>query len=390
MQAKPLLFPQKPHYEILDGLRGVAALIVVAFHLLEIHATTDLYIVPFINHGYLAVDFFFVLSGFVIGYAYDDRWGKMTVGDFFKRRVIRLQPMVIVGAVIGTLCFYFGAGEQFPLIAQTPVWKLLLVMLAGCLLLPIPPAADVRVWGEMFPLNGPAWSLFFEYIGNVLYAVVIRRFSKLLLTVLVVLAGVALVRLAVWGGSGSVLGGHMLTGEQLVIGLTRLMYPFFCGLLLFRIGKLIKLRAGFWICSLVLAAVLFFPRIGGEGRLWMNGIFQSVSIIVIFPLIVLAGAGSPIKGKYSVGICKFLGNISYPLYIIHYPFVYLYMAYAAKHNLGWQQGWPLMIVVGVGSILAAYALLKLFDEPVRKWLRDKFLRHKAVGQPGEPENKVGK
>lgn len=371
----PLLFPQKPHYEILDGLRGVAALIVVAFHLLEIHAVGDFYVVPIINHGYLAVDFFFVLSGFVIGYAYDDRWGKMTLKDFFKRRVIRLQPMVVLGAVIGALCFYFGAGDMFPLIAQTPVWKLLLVTLAACLLLPVPPTADVRVWGEMFPLNGPAWSLFYEYIANILYAVVIRRFSKLLLTILVVLSGIGIVHLAVWGGSGSVLGGHMLTGEQFLIGMTRLMYPFFAGLLLFRLGKMIKLRAGFWICSLVLAAVLFFPRIGGDDHAWMNGIFQSTAIILVFPLIVLAGAGSPITGKFSVGICKFLGNISYPLYIIHYPFVYLYMAYASKHNLSWQQTWPLMVAIGIGCIVLSYAALKLFDEPVRKWLRNRFLRH---------------
>lgn len=308
MQPNPLLFPSKPHYEILDGLRGVAALIVVAFHLLEIHATGDFYVVPFINHGYLAVDFFFVLSGFVIGYAYDDRWGKMSLKEFFKRRLIRLQPMVVLGAVTGALCFYFGAGEQFPLIAQTPVWKLLLVMLMGCLLLPIPPAADVRVWGEMFPLNGPAWSLFYEYIANILYAVVIRRFSRLLLTILTVLSGLAIIHLTIWGGTGSVLGGHMLTGEQFLIGMIRVMYPFFCGLLLFRLGKTIRLRAGFWICSLVLAAVLFFPRIGGDEHIWMNGLFQSVSILLVFPLIVLAGAGSPIKGKYSVGICRFLGN----------------------------------------------------------------------------------
>lgn len=373
----PLLFPQKPHYEILDGLRGVAALIVVAFHLLEIHATGDFYVVPFINHGYLAVDFFFVLSGFVIGYAYDDRWGKMTLKNFFKRRLIRLQPMVVLGAVIGALCFYFGAGEQFPLIAQTPVWKLLLVMLMGCLLLPIPPAADVRVWGEMFPLNGPAWSLFYEYIANILYAGVIRRFSKLLLTILVALSGLAIIHLTIWGGAGSVLGGHMLTGEQFLIGMIRVMYPFFCGLLLFRLGRMIRLRAGFWICSLVLAAVLFFPRIGGDEHIWMNGLFQSVSIILVFPLIVLAGAGSPIKGKYSVGICRFLGSISFPLYIIHYPFVYLYMAYATEHDMTWREGWPLMIAVGVGCVLLAYASLKLYDEPVRRWLRDRFLRHKT-------------
>ena len=97
----------KPRYEILDGLRGVAAMIVVAFHLLETYSKGPAYQV--LNHGYLAVDFFFVLSGFVIGYAYDDRWGRMTYRDFFKRRLIRLHPMVVMGMLIGAAAFYFGA-----------------------------------------------------------------------------------------------------------------------------------------------------------------------------------------------------------------------------------------------------------------------------------------
>ena len=97
----------KQHYAILDGLRGVAALTVVCFHLFEAFATSHLD--QRINHGYLAVDFFFVLSGFVIGYAYDDRWGRMTYRDFFKRRLIRLHPMVVMGMLIGAAAFSFGA-----------------------------------------------------------------------------------------------------------------------------------------------------------------------------------------------------------------------------------------------------------------------------------------
>ena len=87
--------PSKPRYEILDGLRGVAALIVVAFHLFETYSAGVTH--QMLNHGYLAVDFF-VLSGFVIGYAYDDRWGRMTTWQFFKRRLIRLHPMLVAGS----------------------------------------------------------------------------------------------------------------------------------------------------------------------------------------------------------------------------------------------------------------------------------------------------
>lgn len=81
----------KPHYPILDGLRGVAALIVVGFHLAEPLASGHLDNV--VNHGYLAVDFFFLLSGYVMGYAYDDRWDRFTIGGFLRRRFERLHPL---------------------------------------------------------------------------------------------------------------------------------------------------------------------------------------------------------------------------------------------------------------------------------------------------------
>src|SRR5476651_2479928 len=185
MNASPAYSDSKKHYPILDGLRGVAALLVVAFHVLETYSGDRFH--QIINHGYLAVDFFFLLSGFVVAYAYDDRWGKMTQWDFYKRRLIRLQPMVIIGTLIGAALFYFQAGPVFPLIAKTPVWEMLLVMLVGFTLIPLPISADIRGWQEMHPLNGPAWSLFFEYIANILYAVIVRRFPQWLLAIFVVI-----------------------------------------------------------------------------------------------------------------------------------------------------------------------------------------------------------
>ena len=146
MNAQPVYLASKPHYEILDGLRGVAALMVVAFHLLEAHSGGN-HLAQIINHGYLAVDFFFMLSGFVIGYAYDDRWDRMTLSSFLKRRTIRLHPMVIMGSVVGAALFYFQQSDTiFPQIADTPVWMLLLLMVWGFTLLPLPLKWDVRRW----------------------------------------------------------------------------------------------------------------------------------------------------------------------------------------------------------------------------------------------------
>src|SRR5580692_7771422 len=231
MNKNSTYLPSKSHYEILDGLRGVASVAVVIFHVLETFSSGNRFI-QIINHGYLAVDFFFLLSGFVVAYAYDDRWGKLTQWDFYKRRLVRLQPMVIMGSLIGAALFYFQAGPAFPLIAGTPVWKMLLVMLVGCTLIPLPISMDIRGWQEMHPLNGPAWSLFFEYIANILYAVIVRRFSKLLLSIFVSLAGCMMIAYLVLGPQGDLIGGWSLDKDGLFVGFTRVLYPFFAGVLL--------------------------------------------------------------------------------------------------------------------------------------------------------------
>ena len=171
----------KPHYDLLDGLRGVAALTVVCFHLFEAYATSHLD--QRINHGYLAVDFFFILSGFVVGYAYDDRWTKMTVWEFLTRRLVRLQPMVVIGALIGAVMFYTQGCPVWD-VSAVPVAMLLVATLMNAFMIPATPGAEIRGVGEMYPLNGPAWSLFFEYIGNLLYALFIRRLSTRALAVL--------------------------------------------------------------------------------------------------------------------------------------------------------------------------------------------------------------
>src|SRR5579862_2042083 len=104
-KLKQEILETRQHFEILDGLRGVAALSVVTFHFMEM-AYSD-YSKNFIGHGFLAVDFFFCLSGFVIAYAYDSRIQQMGVLEFFKSRIIRLHPLVILGSVLGLLAFLF-------------------------------------------------------------------------------------------------------------------------------------------------------------------------------------------------------------------------------------------------------------------------------------------
>lgn len=366
----------KKHYPILDGLRGVAAIMVVAFHIFEAHATSHLD--QIINHGYLAVDFFFLLSGFVISYAYDDRWSKMSVTDFFKIRLVRLQPMVVMGMIIGAICFYFQDSVLWPTIHEVPVWKMIIVMIIGFTLIPVSSSLDIRGWQEMHPLNGPGWSLFFEYIGNILYALFVRKFSNTALAILVFLSGCLLIHLAVTSPNGDVIGGWSLEPAQLHIGFSRLLFPFFGGLLLHRIVKLTSINNGFFLASLLTVIVLAMPRIGGSEHLWMNGLYDSLSIIIIFPLIVFIGASGEVTGKYSTKICKFLGDISYPIYITHYPLIYIYTGWAVGNKPSFQKALPFALLTLIGAILLAYACLKLYDEPIRLWLKQKMLTYKST------------
>jgi len=362
----------KPHYDILDGLRGVAAVTVVWFHIFEAYATSHLD--QNINHGYLAVDFFFILSGFVVGYAYDNRWGTMKTKDFIKRRIIRLHPMVAIGAVIGAVMFYSQGCSVWD-VSKVTVMALFIATFFNMLLIPAAPGIEVRGLGEMFPLNGPSWSLFFEYIGNLLYVLFIRKFSTKVLAILVFIAGCGLATFAVAGPYGDICVGFSLTGIEFTGGFLRLLFSFSAGLLLSRIFKPAdNIKGAFWICSLSIVVLLSLPRIGGAEHLWMNGMYDTVCCVVFFPLLVYFGASGKSTDKFTTVMCRFLGDISYPLYMVHYPFIYLYYAWVKNENLTFRESLPGALGVVIGSIILAYICLRLYDVPVRKYLTNRFLK----------------
>ena len=373
----------KPRYEVLDGLRGVAALIVVLYHLFECYPSNLLTV--FVSHGYLAVDFFFALSGFVMGYAYDDRWGKMSIADFAKRRIIRLHPMVVFGAVVGVCFFYYTGGiELYNQVDGALWWMVLLQALLMICMIPLPPSMDIRGWGELTSINGPIWTLMYEYVANVLYVVFLRHVSKLALGILVALSAVLTADLTLGlnlfgllqesASNYSVAGGYAFTAEQVYVGYARLLCPFLMGLLLCRMGKKIHLRSGFLLTSLLLTAMLCMPLVGGQNGL-ADGIYQLVCILVFFPLILAMGAGSTLTGNRSLALCRFLGNISYPLYITHYPLIYMQTSWKLRYPDA-PVGTHLMVGISTLAIaiFIAWAAYKLYDAPVREWLTRNWAR----------------
>ena len=366
----------RPRYELLDGLRGVAALMVILYHVGECFATSPQ--TQQINHGYLAVDFFFVLSGFVIGYAYDGRWREgMSMGNFMLRRVIRLQPMVVVAVILGAVTFMIQGCEKWDG-TSVSISAVMLSLLCGLFMLPSLPGTlpEVRGNGEMFPLNGPSWSLFFEYIGSLFYALFLHRLSKRWLAVFTALAGVGLAAIAIGNASGyyHIGVGWTAEGHGFWLGLVRMTFSFSAGLLISRVFKPIKIRGAFWLCGLLIVAVLSVPYVGGETMPVANGVYDAVCTLLIFPAIVYLGASGRTTDAKSRHICAFLGAISYPLYIVHYPFMYLMYAWAWRNGYGFDKVWPAAACVIVGSIALAWLLMKYYDGPVRRWLSMRLLR----------------
>jgi peptidoglycan/LPS O-acetylase OafA/YrhL len=361
----------KAHYVVLDGLRGVASLLVVVFHLFESYQNNPAK--QWINHGYLAVDFFFLLSGYVIGYAYDDRWPALSLREFCMRRLIRLQPMVIVGSVIGAALFYFQASPEFSFVASTPPWQVVLLMILGAAMIPVTPALDIRGWSESYPLNGPAWSLFFEYIANFLYAAGLRKLSNKALWVLVVVAAGFLIHLAVTTPRGSLTGGWTIDAQELNIGFTRVMFPFFAGILLTRTGARLKINHTFAACSFLLVVALSLPKFGDASQLWINGLYEALCVICVFPIIVCLGAGEQKVDGVSIRIARFFGDLSYPLYITHYPLIYIYAAWVLRQHPSLSSGVLLGILTLALSVLIACLALKLYDLPVRRRLSRRLL-----------------
>ncbi len=361
-------FESKPHYDILDGLRGVAALLVIVYHVFECFDWTP------VPHGYLAVDFFFVLSGFVIGYAYDSRWSEgLSVGHFFKRRLIRLHPMVVIGALIGALCFFLQGSVRWDGSHVSAGW-VMVAMLMGMLMLPLWPgaAADVRGNGELFPLNGPSWSLFFEYIGNILYALLLRRLSTRWLAAVAVVSGLCLTGIAVLDGYLGV-GWSMVDGG-LWTGLVRMLFPYTVGMLMARVFTPVKGAKGvFWLCGAVIFLVGCLPLLFGEMAPWLNGLYDALCVILVFPCMVWLGASELSVGATTKHVSHFLGELSYPLYAVHYPLMYLFYAHIgfdgnlvpiAKMN----DVWPVAIALPVACILLAWLCWRFYDLPLRRYL----------------------
>jgi peptidoglycan/LPS O-acetylase OafA/YrhL len=348
------------HFEALDGLRGVAALVVLIYHVSGIPLDFDRSKVMF-HHAPLSVDFFFALSGYVVGYAYDGSWSRMTTLEFFRIRLRRLHPLVMLGSLLGLLSYLL---DPFAGDAQSASTVLLAIaFLAGMLLLPAPPLPNR--WADTHPLNGPSWSLLQEYIGNIAYALILRRLSTRTLGVLAVAAAVVLL------GRAAILGSLDAGWSWLNLDMApvRLCYPFLAGLLLYRTReRLPGLRIGFVPLTAALLVVFLMPVFPSTGRVQWNGVYEAGAVILLFPLIVMTGAHSDMSNALR-GVCNLFGRLSYPLYMIHFPFCYAYASFVLRTNPSRMTTLAIELLIIPCLLLFAWLACRFWDEPLRAYFQ---------------------
>lgn len=318
-----------PKLEVLDALRGFCALIVVVLHFSEncgpgLRSTL-------LPHGCLPVEYFLILTGFTLSYAYDGRWGSMSVLSFFRRRLLRMHPLVVVGSLIGACC-YLVSPEIYA--SQVPNGRMGLGLLAFvtlwcCTMIPVPKAAG---WILMHPLQGPLWTMFYIYLANVLYAVVLRHLRTAVLIALALLSAVftAYVGVSCGGFHSGPVWVWKWAPDGNVGALARMCFPVLAGMVIARKGWRIPTgSAGLWICIAVLGGIFFAPEFRPDRIL--NGIFESAAVLVCMPLVLLCGVGGTIPWPRLAGVCRFLGAYSFPLYATHYPMTMLHRAWLAAH-----------------------------------------------------------
>jgi peptidoglycan/LPS O-acetylase OafA/YrhL len=358
--------PARGHgrFAVLDGVRGVAAIAVALYHFTD-YSGNGLF--PF---GWTAVDLFFILSGFVVAFAYEDKIvaGGLTCLAFFRLRVIRLYPLYLTGLALGVIAY-----EALGSVARAGGINLALRLATGVLFLPYPGSSRIPFPGEimnlaagapnwLFPLNVPSWSLFFEIAINAVFGYLVAarrfRFTHLLWAGI---AGVLFYRFLGWtvGGHG-VLGGGW-GWRNAICGGIRVTYGFPLGVVIYHLFAKNRLPSfsvnGWWIVAATMIAMSV--RIHPGTSIALN--YPYLLSLVVWPLLIWLGAQA-VVGDFGTRAFSWLGGISYAVYAIHFPLLRLIC-------IAMKPGSTSAVLVGLAATLAlAHLLTYHLDPRLRRFL----------------------
>ncbi|ESX22222.1 hypothetical protein X766_01710 [Mesorhizobium sp. LSJC255A00] len=353
-------------YLNLDAIRGVAAISVMLYHFSPFLAAGKV-----LPSSYLAVDLFFLLSGFVIAHAYDRKIENgMGVGTFVAIRLIRLYPLYLAGTLLGF--FYLVVKNRLIPAEYMPISEIGTMLTTGMFFIPLVSDA----YHTIFPLNPASWSLFFELIVNIAYVAVFFLLTKRVLSTLIAVSLVLLVVVSIIAGTLD----FGMTGSTIISGLPRVCFSFFLGVLLCRSmtryqSGLGFLRRDWWIeAAIALTLVVFAIAPAGGARV----AYDLACVVFVFPALVVVGTIAPTAPRLS-GLYGWLGRISYPIYIIHTPLLMIIAGAGKAAAIDPFAHHPWFgIVMAVSVIVIADIATRLYDEPLRRFLQRLMLRKRAV------------
>ena len=296
--------PPPPHVRrmpLLDGLRGVAAVAVMLHHEPLVYASRG-----YITRAYLAVDFFYMLSGLVLTLAYEKQFQRgLNAGQFMAIRVARLWPIIAVGVVLGAVGQWLGHGTN----------GLGIMLAMGLLIVP-------RLWGtpgRIYWLDGPQWSVAFELVGNAFHSALLWRFSTRWLGVFTCLMGAVLVWLCFRFG-GVAMGDTVRTWWA---GFVRVGFSYALGMWIGRLLAAQQASPDFrpqapgwqWIAAgLVLPLIYFLAGFAPIPEPWLD----IVVVFVVSPPMLWWCANVEMPERLAPA-ARWLGALSYPLYAVHLP-----------------------------------------------------------------------
>lgn len=316
--------------------------------------------------SFLAVDLFFLLSGFVIAYAYDGRLARPSfVGQFLGIRLIRLYPLYLLGIAVGA-CYRRGS-----VLGHTEGWtagRLGAAVLAGVLLWPSTPLTSA----SSSDLDGPTWTLLPEIIANMIYALCFRWMTRWVLTLVVAAGALGLVACRFW--YGTIDAGWELS--QWPVMASRLAFSFFGGVLLFRLlGDRRRTRPWVaWLCVLGVGAALSSTLPEGT-----RAVGELACVLAGFPLVVWVACQNE-PGRFGAHLFRLLGLVSYAVYVLHQPASTLFakLIEHGAHMPPERVATPALALFISGLVVAAWLVDKYYDTPVRRWLGMRWARRAVI------------
>jgi peptidoglycan/LPS O-acetylase OafA/YrhL len=347
----------RDRFVVLDGLRGVGALAVILDHVPQEMVN------GFLPGRALSVDFFFVLSGFVLAHAYGARLsGPMSAFEFLRLRVIRFYPLYLLGVLISLPVTVYWA-----LTGRTSLQNVAASMFFGLLFLPKPPLRGG--WGSSFyPLNHPAWSLLFELLANYVYALLAKHLTVRVLARILPLLAVLLV-VTLFNHAG--MPGPGFFWSQSDAGFARVMYGFFTGVLIYLLRDRWRAPAiPAWAAVALFVAIIAVPAHG----LWRSA-YDALASVVFMPLLVLYSSNAVLEGT-TARVFSTLGRISYPVYMLHAPLIGV-QSFLLNHYHVQLPG--VVFITLLAALAAGGALLadRFYDPPMRAWLMARVARRRA-------------